>query len=502
MKFLETTIKMLDRNDAELFKKHLVSKKASKKTLELFNLISDKKNLDASVIARKLYQPLNLNAYHTLRKRLMLQLTQFISNKEVRNQNSSSENITGLVSLSEFMLEKGEVNLSNFFLNKAEKLAVHEEKTELLNIIYHLQIANADKLKKNLDQTIFLWKKNNEKLQINQQLDVAYAIIKKKLADARFSGNIMDPDETISSVFTEFNISNEVANNAAFMFKIVSMTRSAIVSSKDYYRIEGSTMRIYDRLKKVNAFNKKDAKYEIRFLYIISHVLYRNRKFDDASEWVEKMNQALSYKTFVASPYYCKYIMLRAAIDTFSWKNTEAISILSKALKGEKRKLDVDEKMNMQLNLAVNLFQAEDYKKCNAILGNIGHSDLWIERKMGKEWRFKKNMIEIIVQYELGNDDVSLKKIKSIEKIFDEFLSHPSYARARMFLRFIRKVVQEPWIVTTEAFAEQVKEARMGLPQDKEDIQAISFFCWLKSKMLKRKYYDVLVQTMRDRSFK
>jgi hypothetical protein len=53
MKFLETTIKMLDRNDAELFKKHLVSKKASKKTLELFNLISDKKNLDASVIARK-----------------------------------------------------------------------------------------------------------------------------------------------------------------------------------------------------------------------------------------------------------------------------------------------------------------------------------------------------------------------------------------------------------------------------------------------------------------
>ncbi len=499
MNFLQNTIDLLEKQDHEQFKNFLRDKNEVR-NLQLFELLTAKKKHDSITIANKLYQPRNLNAYHTLRKRLMEFLMQFISLKGMQLKSTSGENISRLIAISEFMLDNAEPEMASHFLNKAEKLAVREDKIELLDIIYHLNIANADRLKKNLDIVIKLWKSNRERLQLKQQLDVAFAIIKKKLAEARKTGTILDPDDTISAVFREFNISSEAANNASFMYKIVAMTRSAIVSSKDYYRIEGSTLRIYWRLKNSNAFGKKDSKYELGFVYMIAHVLYRNRKFDEASEWAEKMNKVLPSKEFLTSPYYSKYIMLRAAIDTFSWKNAKAIAMISKALQDGSLKFDLEERLNMQLNLVVNYFQAEDYKKANSLLYEIGHTDLWLEKKMGKEWRFKKNMIEIIVQCELKNDDIALKKIKAIENTFGEFLSHPSYARARMFLKFIRKVITEPWMVTTPEFAEQVKEARMGLPQDKEDIQAITFFCWLKSKMLGRKYYEVLVETIRDRA--
>jgi hypothetical protein len=65
-----------------------------------------------------------------------------------------------------------------------------------------------------------------------------------------------------------------------------------------------------------------------------------------------------------------------------------------------------------------------------------------------------------------------------------------------VFLKFIRRMITNPELVATPAFAEEVKEASLGWPGEKEDIQAITFFCWLKSKMLRRNYYEVLLEAM------
>lgn len=500
MKFLEQTIHLLDENERSEFILELKKQKDSRKDVLLFKLLSSNPHAKPSEIVRQLYSQVNMNAYHSLRKRLMNLLTGYISMKGLRQAVQIENYAPGLLAVGRFMLEKKEFEMAGFYLKKAEREAHKEDNNDLLESIYNLHIAFAEELKSNLDLILVAWKENQEKYLLRQKLDIAYAVIRKELSSARRSGDMLDPDQVIKTVFREFDISAHEANNPSFMFRIVSLTRSAIISSKGYYVMEPMILRIYNRLKNTGAFQKKYSEIELGFIYMIAHVLYRNRKFQDATLWLDKMNEILPPVHFRSSSYYVKYIQLRAAINGFVGKNKEAIDAISKTLKSNLSSIRNEEKMNMRLNLAVYYFQSTEYRKAIKTLHEFGHSDIFLEGKMGKEWRFKKNMIEIIINYELNEEELALKRIASLQRYFEKFLEHPAYSRASMFIDFIKRVIIHPTSVVTKQFAEEVKNSGMGLDEDKEDIQAITFFCWLKSKMLGRPYYEVLVETMNSRS--
>lgn len=500
MKFLEQTIALLDQKERDDFIKELKKQQNSRKDVELFILLGKNPHAKASEIVGKLYRPANMNAYHSLRKRLMLLLTGYISMRGIRDSVYREDYAPGLLAVARFMLERREYNMAGFYLRKAEKASLQDENHDILESIYNLQIAYAEQLENNLDLVLKKWKANQEKYLLRQKLDIAYAVIREQLSEARRHGDILDPDQVINTVFREFDISVHEANNPSFMFRIVSLTRSAIVSSKGYYVLESMVLRIYNRLKKAGAFGKKDEQFELGFVYMIAHVLYRNRKFADASIWVNRMNEILPPVQFRASFYYAKYIQLSAAIAGFSGENKSAIDLIHKTLKSPNRNISNEEKLNMQLNLAVYFFQATEYKKADDILRNIGHTDGFLEGKMGKEWRFKKNMIELIVLYELHEEETALQRLKAIERNFEKFLEHPAYIRAKLFMGFIRRVILQPQEIPSAQFANEVIAARMGWDENKEDIQAITFFCWLKSKMLQRPYYEVLIETMNNRT--
>jgi hypothetical protein len=496
MDYLEQTVDHLSQEERSEFRLFLQKQKLNRRDLQLFDLIAQTEKPSSREMAEKLYQPVNLNAYHSLRKRLMAQLFTFVVSKRLLADATMASNVMGMISMGRFMLEKQAGEVADYFLSRAEHIAAKNGQTELLSTIYHLQIAHADELNTNLDEVIRKWTVNNDKHLARQKLDIAYALIRKKLAVARKTGTTLDPEEIINSVFRDFQITSDEANNAAYMYKLVAMSRSAIVSTKDYYRLEPFLIRIYSRMEAAGTFTKRDAQYQLGFLYMIGHVLYRNRKFDEAIPWIGAMEKVLPFQSFRASVYYPKYMALRAAIASYSGKNLEAIELMKNVLQAKHIRIPMTEKLNMQLNLAVYYFQSSEFRKALKAIIEIAHSDKWLEEKMGKEWRFKKNMIEVIIQCELGNEDVALARIRSLEKYFSTFLSHPVYQRARLFLKFIRRVISDPGLVSTPDFAEEVKEASLGWPGEKEDIQAITFFCWLKSKMLRRNYYEVLLEAM------
>ncbi len=496
MDFLEQTITHLGSEDRADFKIFLQKQKEVRKDLKLFELLSSDIEMKPRELVAKLYSPINMNAYHSLRKRLMKQLFEFIVLRRLEEDVTEVSSVMGMISMSQFMIEKNAYEAAAYFIKKAEHVSIKNSSYDLLDNIYNIQIAHADTLKTNLDEVIQKWQTNTEKYQARQRLNIAYAIIRNQLADARKEGTTLDPEEIIESVFRDFDISVNEANNPAFMHRLVAMTRSAIVSTKDYHRLEHFIVRIYKRMKKVNAFQKGDQEYELGFLYMIAHVYYRNRKFADATLWLDNMRELLPSRSFKQSSYYPKYIALMAAVASYSGHNKQAIDIMKEAWSDSKLRLPISEKLNMQLNLAVYYFQSAEYKKANKTIIEISHSDKWLEEKMGKEWRFKKNMIELIIQYELGNEDIALSRIRTIEKYFTGFLAHPAYQRAKFFIRFIKRLINNPDEVSTEKFAKDIEEAHMGWPGYKEDIQAITFFCWLKSKMLKRDYYEVLIETI------
>jgi hypothetical protein len=87
--------------------------------------------------------------------------------------------------------------------------------------------------------------------------------------------------------------------------------------------------------------------------------------------------------------------------------------------------LAAKDQLTAQLSLGFTYFTQSAFGKANRVLMSTKRSDKWCESKMGREWVLKKNLGELIIQYELGNIDLTLNKIKSIERIFGDRLREP-----------------------------------------------------------------------------
>lgn len=498
---LEQVVSVLTGKESGQFIRYLSESRSGRKDMELFNLIRRRNTIgEEEDVLDVLYSDGNRNAYHSLRKRLLNQLTEFLVMQDVAETDKESSSAISAFRTARCLLNKNLPGVSAYYLQKAEKYARSQNQPEVLDLIYNFTITYSEELSADLNEVVEKWRQNTVQLQKQQKLNIAYAVIRKELAAARLSGTTLDPESIIESVFHDFEITTDLANNAAFMFRVVSMARSAIVSTKDYYRLEPYLLRIYSGLKRVKAFEKRDAEEELGFIYMIVHVLYRNRKFDEMVLWLHKMESLLPLREFKKSAYYTKYIALSAAREGFTGNNAAAIALLKSAMQDKHLRMAAAERLNFELNLSVYYFQSGEFRKSLKVLRDMGHSDRWLELKMGKEWRFKRSLIQVIVHCELGNDDLALSQIKAIEKYYSRFLSHPIYTRAKIFIGFIKKIILDPGIARTSRFADDLAEARLGWPAEREDIQAITFFCWLKSKMINKKYYDVLVEAMNEKN--
>ena len=152
--------------------------------------------------------------------------------------------------------------------------------------------------------------------------------------------------------------------------------------------------------------------------------------------------------------------------------------------------------LNMRLNLVVYYFQLKEYGKSLRILRQLDATHHESLQLMGKEWVARKHLIEIIVQYEKGNTDIAYGLIKTMRKQHEQLLQLPIHQRSRVFIDLIEQFIDKPYWVTTNEFDNYLNQILDRWPKEQEDLQAMTFYCWLKSKMLKKDYYQVLVETV------
>jgi len=126
----------------------------------------------------------------------------------------------------------------------------------------------------------------------------------------------------------------------------------------------------------------------------------------------------------------------------------------------------------------------------------MGRTDNSFEKNMGVEWRIKKNMIDVIYQYELGRTEIALDRILSIERIHKNLLRTNQYSRISVFLGLVKRIIKNPLIEDEEEFFNRVESPFVWIEMEQEDLQAVSYYAWLKSKMTKQKFYDVLRELM------
>ncbi|WP_210464585.1 hypothetical protein [Rufibacter roseolus] len=472
-------------------------KRKDRKDYELFKLLLQKQKLSPAQIMDRLYGPEpNPSAYYALRKRLMQHLTDFIVLKRMQEDPTADSSIMGALSMARYLFEAQADRLAWNLLRKAEHLAAAHEQFDLLNSVYNLQIERADsEFADDLDLIIKKRNQNKAAADEDERANIASSIIGKQLERSRREGRDLQFAATIQAVLQTYGLTEAVSQRPPLFFKLMSIARAAVLARRDYYTFEPYIIERYRAMASHLNMTQAHQYYKIRLLYMIAHVLYRNRKFAQSNGYLEEMHAVLqtqgrSYLT----AFYPKYLFLKSANGAFQRNLPQAIQLLEELLQAKTITLPHRDMLTARMGLSFLYFAQGNFQKANNLLVYINHSDKWCERIMGREWVLKKNLGELIIQYEFGNLDLALDRAKGIRRSYKDLLSLPAYSNASSFLQLITYLIEQPDLATRKLFLQQVESMLTFVPAEQEDLQAMSFYAWLKAKMQGRRYYDVLLE--------
>ncbi len=480
-----------------LFFARRLKQKKDRKDLLLFQLMRDSKASDSKKYMMELYGRHEPNSYHAIRKRLFKQLTDFLVLYRMEEDTTGAAKVMGILSLIRYLFEQKNDRLGWHYLRKGERMAWDNEQYDLLNTLYRLQIGHADsEFAPELSLILEQRDKSRSAADKEERAELAFIIIKRKLEKVRLESRTLDFERHISEVLRELGLEQEMQLKPKYLYHMLSMVRSVILAKKDFHAFEPYMIQQYQLLERAGAFTKAYHYYKLSILYMLCHVLYRNRKFEAALAYLQKMEQGLKeFKGAFGPKFQVKYTLLLSGVNSYLGDSSTAIRLLEDLLK-DCTYLKEEERLGTLLNVGLYYFQQGNLKQANAISVRIGHSDYWCEKKMGREWLMKKHLMELIVQYELGHTDIVALRLKQFHKRYQDLYDHPIYQRVEAYVGFIHRLITEPDCYLDEAYQMELMTGLTRIAKDREDLQAITFYSWLKSKFLQKDFYDTLQETV------
>ncbi|MCB2376553.1 hypothetical protein LGH70_03105 [Hymenobacter sp. BT635] len=489
-----------DRKDFGRFIQRQRKKQKGRMDSRLYELLLHQKEYTTEELVARLYpEEPNTVAYYALRKRLMRHVTDFLLLRQRQQDPTAASSVRGQLTLAQYLFEAGVPRMAWLTLRKAEKLALTNEQYELLNTIYNLQIAQADsEYADDLNDIIRRRNLNKKAADEEERAGIAHSLIRQRLREARVRGRAGESfDGIMHEVLREYDLQEAFARRPSLLYRLMSIARSAMLARRDFASFTPFVIRCYRLMEKRHGFAAAHRYYQLSLLYMIAHGLYRTRRFSESIEYLEQLRVALytgprgHYADFVP-----KYTFLLAANYAFLRRNTESIQLLEEVLKGRDVVLNPRDQLTARLGLGFHYFAEGKFAKTNQVLIGIGRSDRWCEQQMGLEWVFNKSLGEMLVQLEMGNPDLALNRLRAIERVLRERLGDDGgdYHYVLNYLGLVREIIDDPAAPTRPGFVKRMEALPAFLPLEREDLHAMSFYAWLKSRTVARPYYDVLLE--------
>ncbi|GAA4013962.1 hypothetical protein GCM10022408_28880 [Hymenobacter fastidiosus] len=488
-----------DRKDLGRFIQRQGKAQKGRLDVRLFDLLLQQREYTTDELVLRLYpdEP-NPVAYYALRKRLLSHITDFLLLRQRHQDPTAASSVRGQLTLAEYLFEAGVPRLAWGALRKSEKLALTHEQYELLNTVYNLQIAQADsEHAEDLTDIIRRRNLNKKAAEEEERAGIAHSLIRRRLREARLRGRAGEAFNTIiQEVLREYELQEAFARRPSLLYRLLAITRSAMLARGDFVSFTPFAIRCYRLMEQRHGFTPAHRYYQLGLLYMIAHGLYRSRHFDESIAYLERLKTVLytEPRSYFAD-FYPKYTFLLAANYAFLRRNKDSIQLLEELLKGRETALSPRDELTARLGLGFHYFADGQYQKTNRVLINIGHTDRWCEQQMGLEWVFMKNMGEMLVQLEMGNPDLALNRARAIERSLKERFAEgaTTYQHVLTYLRLVREIIENPDVVKAPEFVARVDQMPRALPEEREDLQVLSFFGWLRARIVGRPYYEVLI---------
>lgn len=477
-----STFTATDNKEFERFVRR-TSPKGQHLVLQLFNELRITTNPNKEQLMLRLYAKPNYEAYKAVRKRLLALLQRYISLRLIDSDSSNTTQVISTINLARYLYGHQKTELALKFLKKAEQQALTHDLFEILNSIYTLQIEYAYESDKDaLNIIVKKWESNKKRLYTSEKIEIAIQLISKNLGS-----------NSIDKLVDDLNFEKELLKEPRFAYQLAKLYRTQLMKQKNFSGLKSELEKHFKSVQNLEEDKRKGNYYYVSLLYMMAHIAYRNKYFDQSLVRTKELGKEIkSLPATRKKEFTIKYYLLLGANQLYMGKISDSISTLETAKNHSAFKTNEKAEINRKVNLSVALALNGNYRDAKLLLLQIERSNLWLTRQFGEEWLLKKSIIEALLYYELGDVSLLDSKLRFIKNKFKNLLKRPIYQRALVFVKFIEKLDA----LNPTKLEEMVEEAFDWQPIEQEDLQAITFYAWLKSKWVGQKPYDVLMELL------
>ena len=98
---------------------------------------------------------------------------------------------------------------------------------------------------------------------------------------------------------------------------------------------------------------------------------------------------------------------------------------------------------------------------------------------------------------ELHEDQRAMEGIQKIQSLSEEFFSQRPYRRVLLFLEWVQRYLSNREAFSGPLVLDRLVKSLAVQSDRKEDLQAVAYYTWLKSKAEGRSYYELLLEMVR-----
>jgi len=438
------------------------------------------------------------NNYHAIRNRIKKELILFVYLKQIETDKTKESEILNEINLCRFLFNNQLEKEAWSYLNKVEKKAVGINNYKNLYAIYilMLEFSHTDT---NINVNDLIEKKNNVKINLDREelLIDTLAIARQRIQLFKTTAATQSLTELIDEIQEDINVNHpSFYQHPKQVCNYLELIRGSLLYNRDIRKLEPIALDLYLNTKKQDSFTSYTLQHQLRMLYVLSHSLYRNRKLEDSLKYIKELEDTLKqYEIVSYNFYYSKTTALKSSVYFLTGQLNDAITITEEFLKYNPS-ITTEDELNLKLNLLTYYAYNKEYKPANRLLIQMHHSDGWYKKTMGQEWIFKKNSIEMLLQFEMGKDDIALSRINSIIKSNLELTDLPQYEHIIYFLKLFRKYVEDPSTVKEEDLLTISKQTNV-ISIDKET-KKTAFYSWFLATVKNEDKYDFLINTLRE----
>ena len=492
MNALEEIIGSLNTIDKQLFVRYLKSKSTRDTHLNV-QLLELLETDDISAV-KKFKERYSADAFHAHRKRLYDSVVDFLAMRTFENDISQEHEILKLLVVSRRFLEQ-QLNKAAFkCLAKAEVIAEAMEHYSLLNEIYHTQVQYAHLGSvASFDALIQKYNDNRQKLEKEEKLNVAYALLRKELGEIYHKGKITNLRQLIEDTISSLGISLEDVITFKSLYQMLYIANEYASINSDFRAVDAFAVNSYAFLSGRQDLAEKHLFYHIQILYFMANLHFRNRRYDEANADLTKMQEQMQKQGGRYQPRFVfRHALLAALTANYSGNPQGAITIVEKTLKTAKKATAPDVN-DLRLSLIVVHLQLDDGKQAYVQLRELSRTDSWYEKTMGMDWAIKKNLVELLAHITMEHTELALSRIKSFRRRYKKYLEAVSETRVLMYLQLLERYATDLDVISDPAFRENVERLIANADTGGADIFVISFLGWLLARIQKKLPYEVIL---------